>query len=114
MELKIEFWQLLGLALTVGGAFVGALKLLADQFLVRMDERFASISKDLDAHMEQERRTQERLDQIERDMMGLRAELPERYLRREDHIRSQSTIEAKLDALAGKLELAQMRGANER
>ena len=47
--------------------------------------------------------------QLERDLMELRAELPERYLRREDYIRGQSIIEAKLDGLAMKIENAQMR-----
>ena len=47
---------------------------------------------------------------LERDVMALRAELPLEYVRREDYIRGQSVIEAKLDGLAVKLENAQLRG----
>jgi len=112
VELKIEFWHLVGLALTVGGAFVGGVKLIADQFMRRMDERFAAIAADLEKHLLEEQRAATRMDQIERDIMSMRAELPEKYVRREDYIRGQSTIEAKLDALAGKIELAQIRGKN--
>ncbi|MDF5991266.1 hypothetical protein P4119_17475 [Pseudomonas aeruginosa] len=41
--------------------------------------------------------------------MSLKAELPIQYVRREDYIRGQSVIEAKLDGLAVKLENAQLR-----
>ena len=49
--------------------------------------------------------------QVERDLMALRAELPEKYVRREDYIRGQSLIESKLDGLALKLENLQIREA---
>jgi len=110
MNLTVDLWQVIGFAVTLGGGFLGGLKLIADQFMRRMDERFAAISTDLDKHLVEEQRAAARMDQIERDLMSMRAELPEKYLRREDHIRSQSTIEAKLDALAGKIENAQLRG----
>ena len=47
---------------------------------------------------------------IEREMLLFKAELPVHYVRREDYIRGQSVIEAKLDGLAMKLENAQLRG----
>ena len=37
--------------------------------------------------------------------------MPLHYVRREDYIRGQSVIEAKLDALGSKLEAAQLRAA---
>ena len=42
--------------------------------------------------------------------MGLKAELPVAYVRRDDYIRGQSVLEAKLDGLATKIENAQLRG----
>lgn len=45
----------------------------------------------------------ERLAQLERDLLLHKAELPLHYVRREDHIRGQSTIEAKLDSLAARM-----------
>ena len=49
---------------------------------------------------------------IERELGQLKADMPLNYVRREDYIRGQSVIEAKLDALASKLETAQLRVAS--
>mgnify|MGYP007048148468 FL=1 len=65
-------------------------------------ERFSAL-------LNQSKEDADAVRQLERDLMELRAELPERYLRREDYIRGQSIIEAKLDGLAMKIENAQMR-----
>ena len=46
---------------------------------------------------------------VERELLNLKAELPLHYVRREDYIRGQSVIEAKLDGLGTKLENAQLR-----
>jgi hypothetical protein len=43
-------------------------------------------------------------DENEKSILRLRAELPLEYVRREDWIRNQTVIEAKLDALAVKLD----------
>ena len=48
---------------------------------------------------------------VERDLLKMQAEMPLHYVRREDYIRGQSVIEAKLDALGSKLEAAQLRAA---
>ena len=46
---------------------------------------------------------------VERELLNMKAELPVHYVRREDYIRGQSVIEAKLDGLGTKLENAQLR-----
>ena len=46
---------------------------------------------------------------VERELLHLKAELPIHYVRREDYIRGQSVLEAKLDGLALKLDIAQLR-----
>lgn len=46
---------------------------------------------------------------VERELLTLKADLPLHYVRREDYIRGQSVIEAKLDGLGTKLENAQLR-----
>jgi len=67
------------------------------------DERFSLIL----AQHKEETATVRRL---ERDLMSLRAELPERYVRREDYIRGQTVIEAKIDAVALRIENIQLKG----
>ena len=41
--------------------------------------------------------------EIEKDVLKLRAELPVEYVRKEDHIRFETVIYAKLDALAARI-----------
>ena len=52
------------------------------------------------------------MSEIERDVMNLRAELPDKYVRREDYIRGQTLIESKLDGLAMRIENWQLREVN--
>lgn len=49
---------------------------------------------------------------VERELLTLKADLPLHYVRREDYIRGQSVIEAKLDGLGTKLENAHLRTVN--
>lgn len=85
--------------------FVGAIWKVGKWMLAgvqkRIDDRFSLLAAESQAWRA-----------VERDLMALRAELPERYVRREDYIRGQAVVEAKLDALAAKLEVVQMQGAN--
>lgn len=46
---------------------------------------------------------------VERELLNLKAEMPVQYVRREDYIRGQSVLEAKLDGLVIKLENVQLR-----
>ncbi|HCO6570543.1 TPA: hypothetical protein OBS83_004454, partial [Escherichia coli] len=45
--------------------------------------------------------------ELEKELMRFKADLPLNYVRREDYIRGQTVIEAKLDALYNKLEVVQ-------
>lgn len=120
MNISIEFWQLVSLLLAFF-AFLGAAgKMLLGQIDQRLETRFASMEEArklstlhwdsrFSALLSQSKEDADAVRQLERDLMELRAELPERYLRREDYIRGQSIIEAKLDGLAMKIENAHMR-----
>ena len=88
-----------GLALTLLGALVGIGKWLLGQFGQRMDERFSLLAEDAKAWRQQEIK-----------LMELRTHVSEHYVRREDYVRNQSVIEAKLDALAAKLDLTKLQG----
>jgi hypothetical protein len=92
-------WQMISIAVTILGAFVGVMKMLLVQMERRLDQRFAVVDKD-----------SERLREMEIGMERLRGEMPLHYVRREDWARNQSIIEAKLDGLALKLENVQLKG----
>jgi hypothetical protein len=48
---------------------------------------------------------------VERELLTLKADMPVHYVRREDYIRGQSTLEAKVDGVGMKLENALLRAA---
>ena len=126
MNLQIDFWQLLGFgaALLSGFAAIifGAGRLIAAQFESRIEERFDVMTKASEA---QEARTNERFDalqrarefeaqgitNLEREFLRFQADMPLHYVRREDYVRGQSIVEAKLDGLATKIDNAQLRAS---
>lgn len=125
MTVQIEFWQLITALAGLIAAFLtfafGAGRLLLSQMDRRLTERFNGqeesrtiAQKHWDEKfsniINQNRRDAEDLQRIERDFLALRAELPLNYVRREDYIRGQSVLEAKMDALYNRLEYLWMKG----
>lgn len=82
-----------GLLLAFLGAITGIGRWLLAQFQRRIDDRFSLLAEDT-----------KQWRAIERDLLMLRAELPQHYVRREDYIRGQSVLEAKMDSLFSKME----------
>lgn len=123
MTVQVEFWQLLTLLLAFFGFVAGGAKVLFSQIDRRLDERFqaledarkmadSAMQATLNRHAEEEQKVVERLQTLDRDFLQWKAELPLQYVRREDYIRNQTVIEAKLDAVALRLENWQLKGAN--
>ena len=78
-------------------------RMLLGQVEKRLDTRFLSLERAAQEESSQWRR-------VERELLDLRAELPLHYVRREDYIRGQSVIEAKLDGLALRIENHHLKG----
>ena len=123
MTVHVEFWQLITLLLSFLGFLGAAGKLLLSQIDRRLNERFQTIEKAREEgqatwratftqHLDEERRETDLLRNIEREFLRFQAELPLQYVRREDYVRGQSVIEAKLDALYSELKFVQIKGAN--
>lgn len=121
MTVQMEFWQLLTLLLAFFGFVAGSAKVLFSQIDRRLDERFAALEaarqmadsamqSTLNRHAEEEQKVVTRLQALDRDFMQWKAELPLQYVRREDYVRGQTVLEAKMDALYNKLEVVQMKG----
>lgn len=107
MTVQFELWHLITLSLTLIGLFAGLLKMLMMQFERRVDDR-------LDSLLEESRTWQtvkNDVRAIENDVPKLRLEMAERFVRRDDYIRGQTVIEAKLDAIAKDLSAVQIQGA---
>ncbi len=95
----IHLIWLIGIGLGMLTGLTGIARWLLGQFQSRIDDRFSILAADSQAWRV-----------VERDLMKLRAELPELYVRREDYIRGQTVLEAKLDSLSARLELLQLQG----
>lgn len=124
-SVQIELWALIiflvGLAVTVIGGIVGAARYSLTQSERRQDERHEAAEK---ARLERARHWDARFtaleaaakedagqwQRVERELLSLKADLPVLYVRREDYVRNQTIIEAKLDAVALKLENIQLKG----
>ncbi|WP_287916040.1 hypothetical protein [Comamonas sp.] len=112
MTLQIEFWYLLGLISTVLGAMYGLHKRGMDKTEKHQDAAHKQVMTRLDSMEQANKQEAAQWQRIEREMLQLKADMPLQYVRREDYIRGQSVLEAKLDALAVKLENAQLRVAS--
>lgn len=121
MTLQLELWHLITLLVTFMGASAGAGKLLLAQHQAHMDTRLSAheatrqmnhqtIQGRLTAIEAAAREESSQWQRVERELMSLKADLPVAYVRRDDYIRGQSVLEAKLDGLATKIENAQLRG----
>ena len=120
---QLDLWHLITLLLAFFGAVAGFGKLLLGQVEKRLVERFAAqdaarevTQKHWDDQFDKlERASKEESGhwlQIDRDLMRLKADLPVQYVRREDYVRNQTVLEAKLDAVAVRIENIQLRSNN--
>lgn len=104
--MQMDFTQAVGWAISLLGIFsslmFGVVKLLLSQMEKRLGERFAAQDKEI-----------AKLAELEKDFLRFQAELPLQYVHRQDYVRNQTIIEAKLDGLRDKLEVVQIRGAKE-
>lgn len=97
MIIEVKFWEVLSLLIGFMGFVFTAGKILMSQVEKRLDIRFEGLEKARktaeDGHM-----------RMEREFLEFKATLPLEYVRRDDFIRSQTVIEAKLDALYNRLD----------
>lgn len=120
MQVTLDLWHVISLAVSFFGASAAAGKLLLTQTQRHLDTRFTAqetaraanhdqVSRRLDSMEEAARSEMGNWQRIERDLLKLQADMPLHYVRREDYIRGQSVIESKLDGLALKIENVQLR-----
>jgi biopolymer transport protein ExbB/TolQ len=100
-------WQLFlflaGLLMTWSLLILGVAKLVMGRETKENEKRFAALEEKA-----------KDFTKLERAYLELKADLPLQYVRKEDDIRQQVTINAKLDRLAEKIEaLLSMRGPDE-
>jgi hypothetical protein len=96
MTIQLDPYQLLTLICTLAVALFGIFKMI----LANIDSRFLKMETD---SKEENKEQGKELLRIDRELLALKADLPNQYQRRDDAIRNQTIIEAKIDGLANKL-----------
>lgn len=117
MMIQMELWHLITLLLAFFGC-VGAFgKLLLAQFEKRQAERFRAMEasrKQSSEHWDQRFTALESAakewTRVEREFLEWKADLPMTYVMRDDYVRNQTVIEAKLDSVALRLENLKLKG----
>ena len=89
---SIELWQLVGFLLSFLGVCWGFGKMLLSQFQAQLNDR----------HKQQERLSN-KVEILENQLAEFNATLPLNYVLREDYIRNQVILEAKMDNVIEKL-----------
>lgn len=123
MKIELELWHLITLLLMFLAAVWAFGKVLLAQIEKRLIEKFKAqealreagakaLREHIDRYIALGDKTAAQVATLERDFLKWQAELPVHYVRREDYVRGQSVIEAKLDALYDKLEVVQLKGAS--
>ena len=110
-ELSIEVGKFLAIVISGIVSFNAMSRRLEKAFQAHLDTKFENLDKELTRLNDAKDVSARQIAQVERDLLELKADLPEKYVRREDYIRGQSLIESKLDGLAMKLENLQLREA---
>lgn len=88
MTINVDFWHLVGLLLSFLGCCFGFAKLMFVQFQSSLSERYLNQQK-----------INDKVETLERDLNELKVALPLNYVLREDYIRGQAVLEAKMDAV---------------
>ncbi|WP_140921068.1 hypothetical protein [Limnobaculum xujianqingii] len=97
MIIEVKFWEVLSLLMAFMGFVFAAGKILMAQVEKRLDIRFEELEN-------ARKKTESGHMRMEREFLEFKATLPLEYVRRDDFIRSQTVIEAKLDALYNRLD----------
>lgn len=116
MTIELTAFQFIGLVFTVLGMAGTVIRVLWSRIEGSLKQSFEATTKQIEDTNKQieliSRQTenaQNEIRNLERDFLIHKAELPTKYVAREDYIRGQTVIEAKLDAVAQKLENVQIK-----
>ncbi len=111
MKIELELWHLITMLASFFGCVAAFGKILLDQFEKRLEDRFKAYEAVQANEREDIKANTEAVKKLERDFLEWQANLPLHYVRREDYVRGQAVIEAKLDTIYSKLETVQLQGA---
>ncbi|WP_111861018.1 hypothetical protein [Acinetobacter sp. CFCC 10889] len=109
MAIQLEAYQWIMVLITMVSTVVATIKILWNRIEVNLDNNFKSMQNKLEDVANQSLQSQKDIRDLERKLYQFQIDLPHAYVARDDYIRGQTVIEAKLDAVAQKLENVQIK-----
>lgn len=99
MTVELDVYQTIGLVITIAGSIFGAGKAFFGRVESSMRERDDGLKSEICKLGDSIDKEADTVKKLEREMMELKVQLPEKYLTREDYNRHYTVIDAKLDKL---------------
>ncbi|OTG87685.1 hypothetical protein B9T31_04090 [Acinetobacter sp. ANC 4558] len=109
MSIQLEAYQWIMILITIITTVVTTIKILWGRIEENLNSNFQVVQNKLEDVSKQSEQNQSEIRDLERKFYKFQIDLPHAYVAREDYIRGQTVIEAKLDALASKIENVQIR-----
>jgi len=109
VAIQLEAYQWISLLVTVISVVIGTVKILWGRIEINLNTNFKTVQSQLEDVSKQAAKSQQDVRELERKFYQFQIDLPHTYVAREDYIRGQTVIEAKLDSLASKIENVQIR-----
>ncbi|MBF7689595.1 MULTISPECIES: hypothetical protein [Acinetobacter] len=103
MIIQLETWQIISLLGALIGTLVGAVKHFLTRAEHNLTQNFNVTNQKIEEIGKQALKAQDEIRNLERQFLHFKAEVPQNYVGRDDYIRGQTIIEAKLDAVATQL-----------
>ena len=104
MTLQLEAYQAFIVLSTIFGGVIGMIKIMGSQFYKNILHIFVSFYLRIEKGARQAEEGQKEIRALERQFLEFKADMPFRYIARDDYIRGQTILEQKMDAVAQKLE----------
>lgn len=115
MAIQLDVYQWIMILVTIIGTVIGTIKILWSRIEENLNTNFQVMQSKLEDVAKQSEQNHVDIRDLERKFYKFQIDLPHAYVAREDYIRGQTVIEAKLDALASKIENVQIRqGMNQK
>lgn len=107
MIVQLELWHLVTLLI----AFFGCVGAFGKIILWQFEKRQAEQRQHWDQRFTSLETAAKEWTRVERDFLAWKADLPMTFVMRDDYVRNQTVIEAKLDSVALRIENLQLKGA---
>ena len=109
MAIQMDLYQWNMILIAMISTVIATIKILWGRIETNLNNNFQVMQNRLEDVAKQSAQNHDDIRDLERKFYKFQIDLPHVYVAREDYIRGQTVIEAKLDALASKIENVQIR-----